>query len=157
MQRVARDEQPLRRLDLTDDEWRLLTGFRFITQKPAMVLLNIDEKDIGKEPPEDVRKYCGTNGFTLMSLSGKIEEEISECPPEEQTELLEALGIKERALPKFIHDGLRPARPDIVPDDGGQGGPRVEHHAGNDGVGSRREDPHGHAEGIHSRGGGGLR
>ena len=97
------EEIPLRRLEFTDDEEKLLSGFRFISQKPLMVLLNIDENDIGKPIPEDIDRYCSENSFPLMALSGKIEEEISECSEEEQAELRSGMGIKEPALPKFIH------------------------------------------------------
>lgn len=95
-------EKPLRELEFTDDQDHLLSGFRFLSKKPAMVLLNVDEGDIGKPVPDDLRKYCETNSFSVISLSGKIEEEISECSEEEQAELLAAMGIEEPALPKFI-------------------------------------------------------
>jgi len=100
----ALDEgKPLRELEFNDDEKKLLSGFRFLSQKPTMVLLNIDEKNIGNPIPEEIGKYCGEKGFSLIALSGKIEEEISECPEEEQVEFLAAMGIKEPGLPKFIH------------------------------------------------------
>src|SRR5919106_3973812 len=34
---------PLRALDLTDDDERRLRGYRFLTQKPVLVILNLDE------------------------------------------------------------------------------------------------------------------
>ena len=96
-------EKALRSLSFSQEEHKLLSGFRFLSQKPAMVLLNIDEKDIGKPVSEDLLKYCKDNSFELLALSGKIEEEISEIPESEQAEFLSELGIAEPALPKFIH------------------------------------------------------
>jgi ribosome-binding ATPase len=97
------EEKALRTLSFTTEEEKLLGGFRFLSQKPAMVLLNTDEKDIGNPVPKDVDEYCRNNSFPVVALSGKIEEEISECPEEEQTELLAGLGITEPALTKFVH------------------------------------------------------
>ncbi len=96
------EEKPLRRLEFTEDEQKLLSGFRFLSQKPVMVLLNIDEKDIGKPVSADVEQYCNENAFPLMAISGKIEEEISECSEEDQAELLSGMGIDEPAGPKFV-------------------------------------------------------
>jgi ribosome-binding ATPase YchF (GTP1/OBG family) len=95
-------EKPLRLLEFSDDERKTLSGFRFLSQKPVMVILNTDENDIGKPVPEEIQKHCDGHSFPLLALSGKIEEEISECSPEEQAELLEGMGIAEPALPKFI-------------------------------------------------------
>jgi ribosome-binding ATPase YchF (GTP1/OBG family) len=93
----------LRTLNFSPEEEKLLGGFRFLSQKPAMVLLNTDEKDIGKPIPKDVEEYCKSNSFPVVALSGKIEEEISECPEEDQAELLAEHGIIEPALIKFVH------------------------------------------------------
>lgn len=97
------EDKALRTIQFTPEEEKLIGGFRFLSQKPAIILLNTDEKDIGKPIPKDVEKLCKGNSFPVVALSGKIEEEISECPEEDQAELLAEHGITEPALTKFVH------------------------------------------------------
>src|SRR5207244_817244 len=44
---------PLRRVDLTPDEWAMLAGFRFLTAKPLLLVLNVPESDAAAPPPAD--------------------------------------------------------------------------------------------------------
>ncbi len=96
------EEKPLRSLDFSPDQWQLLAGFRFLTQKPIMLLVNLAEDQIGKALPAEVEKYASDNGYKLISMCGKAEMEISELPPEEQGDFLRDLGIAEPARDKFI-------------------------------------------------------
>ncbi len=43
-------ETPLRRVDLSEDEETLLRGFRFLTRKPIIAVVNLDEDEIRREP-----------------------------------------------------------------------------------------------------------
>src|SRR6266545_4462132 len=36
-------DKPLRELPLTEDEWAIFSGFRFLSQKPLLLVLNVDE------------------------------------------------------------------------------------------------------------------
>ena len=96
-------ERPIRSLDLNADEARLLSGFRFLTQKPAVVLLNTGEEAAGQPPPEAVTGACEAGGLPVFAMSAKIEEEISELPADEQQAFLDELGIAESGLMKFVH------------------------------------------------------
>ena len=42
-------EMPLRRLELSEDEETLLRGFRFLTGKPLIAVVNLDEDEIRDE------------------------------------------------------------------------------------------------------------
>jgi len=96
-------ERPIRRLDLNADEQKLLSGFRFLSQKPAIVLLNTDEAAVGQPPPEPVAGACAARGLPCFAMSAKIEEEIAELPADEQRAFLDDLGIVEPGLEKFVH------------------------------------------------------
>src|SRR6187399_2572655 len=39
--------RPLRSLDLTDDDHKRLSGFQFLSAKPLLLVINVDEADLG--------------------------------------------------------------------------------------------------------------
>lgn len=100
-------EKPLRSLDLTAEEWQMLAGFRFLTQKPIMLLINVDEGGISQDLPADILAYAQENHFEVIQMCGKAEMEIAELPLEEQEEFLKDLGITERARDRFITAAYR--------------------------------------------------
>ena len=84
---------PLRQLqDLSGDAWAMLSGFRFLTAKPLLLVLNVAEADATMTPPE---------GFVL--LAGQVEMDIAQMAPEEQKEFAASLGLSEPAIGRFIH------------------------------------------------------
>lgn len=96
------NERPLRSLDLTAEEWQMLAGFRFLSQKPMMLLINQGEGEIGQALPAEVEAYARDNNFKLITMCGKAEMEIAELPAEEQGDFLKDLGISEPARDRFI-------------------------------------------------------
>lgn len=96
-------ERPIRALDLNADEVKVLSGFRFLTQKPALVLVNTGEGAAGQPPAEALAAACEARGLPVFAMSAKIEEEIAELPAAEQQAFLEDLGIAESGLTKFVH------------------------------------------------------
>ncbi len=100
------DFKPLRSADITDDERKLIRNFDFLTFKPVIVVANIDENDLskGENLPilAELKAECESNGTQLVVLCAKAEREVAELPEEEQTEFLDALGIKEAARDRLI-------------------------------------------------------
>ncbi|MBN1918451.1 MAG: redox-regulated ATPase YchF [Verrucomicrobia bacterium] len=96
-------ERPIRRLGLSADEAKLLGGFRFLSEKPSVVLLNTGESDAGRPVPEAVAAACAGRDLPVFAMSAKIEGEITGLPDDEQRAFLDELGIAESGLPKFVH------------------------------------------------------
>jgi hypothetical protein len=90
-------EEPLRLLDLSLEEERLLSGFGFLTRKPVLLLLNLSE---GQEPP--AVEYVSTRS-RLVALQGKLEMDISQLPADEAEVFMAEYGIQEMGLLKVIH------------------------------------------------------
>lgn len=88
-------ETPLRAVDFTPEETRLLRGFQFLTLKPLVVILNQDDAST-RRPPELGR---GALGVALRALT---EREIVSLPPEERAAFREELGVKEDGLTLVI-------------------------------------------------------
>jgi GTP-binding protein YchF len=95
-------EQPLRALQLPDDEWALFSGYRFLSQKPLLLVLNAEENDVTKAPAADIVSYAKTRGLGLVVLSAKVEQDIAQMSPDEQKEFLAALGLSEPAKDRFV-------------------------------------------------------
>lgn len=90
-------ERPLRALDLSDEEERLIAGFRFLTRKPMLILLNVGEEDIAHREAIEAEyraRFAGPH-TDVAALCGKLEMELLELSPEEAAEYRRALGLGE--------------------------------------------------------------
>ncbi len=88
-------EKPLREVDLTADEARLLTGFQFLTDKPLLVVFNQDENS-SRQPP--------TLGRHALAVTLRVhaEREIVALPPEERAMFRTEMGVTEDGLSLVI-------------------------------------------------------
>ncbi len=86
---------PIRDLGLDPDDERLLRGFRFLTQKPVLVLLNVAEADIAAAPAlvATIDARYGHRHVLVDSLSARIEMELGQLDPAEAAVFAEELGI----------------------------------------------------------------
>ena len=92
-------DRPLRELELNPDEARIGSGFAFLTRKPLIVVLNLEE---GAEVPADLLATIRASGAQVIALCAKVEEELAELSPQEQSEFLAGLGLDEPALHRMI-------------------------------------------------------
>jgi ribosome-binding ATPase len=103
LQDALNAEKPVRTVELTDDEEKALRGFRFLTQKPWMAVLNSGEDEFGNNP-DLIDKL--SNRCPAIEFSGKFEEELSSLPEEESAVFMQDAGITESArhrLNKFAY------------------------------------------------------
>ncbi len=95
------NEQPIRTLDVTEDEEKLVRGFQFLTQKPQLILLNIDESQIGKESALVESIKAGKNTL-VTAICGKIEMELAQMAEADAKVFMVDLGISEPGLNKVV-------------------------------------------------------
>lgn len=100
-------EKPLRTLELAPEEETTLAGFRFLSQKPLLALLNLDEDSIAAGIPAPVAEAARALGVDIISMCGRAEMDISQLSPEEQAEFLSDLGIAEPARDRFVQAAYR--------------------------------------------------
>ena len=96
---------PLRQLNYTEDERKLLKSYSFLTLKPIIYLANIKESELGNpdnDYVEQVKEYATKENAKVVSLCAKVEEELSELSPEDKQEMLEGLGLDGSGLDKLI-------------------------------------------------------
>ena len=98
------DGTPIRDLSLEEDEAKLLRGFRFLTEKPVLVLLNVGEGDAGRadELAAGIRERYRHEQTSVAALSARIEMEIGELDEEEAAVFREDLGIHGSGLDRVI-------------------------------------------------------
>lgn len=88
--------QPLRDLGLTEDEIKPLRGFGFLTLKPVLIVLNIDETQRAMTLPYEHRDS------QVVSLQAGIEAELSQLDPDDAEVFMAEYDIVELSADKVI-------------------------------------------------------
>lgn len=99
------ENKPLRQIEFSQEEKKILKSYSFLTLKPIIYLANIEEEEIGKEDNEYVKKvkeYAQLEKARVISLCAKTEEDLSELEESDKQEMLEALGIEHSGLDQLI-------------------------------------------------------
>jgi GTP-binding protein YchF len=99
----------IRDVELEVDEEKSIRGFRFLTQKPVLVLLNVGEADLprGTALAREVAAGYDHRHALVDALSAKIEMELGELEPEEAGAFMDELGLTESSLDRVIHLSYR--------------------------------------------------
>jgi GTP-binding protein YchF len=101
-------EKPLREMELSTDEKKLVKGFMFLSQKPILYVLNISESaTLGADLDAAVEKYgigeiASRPNSGATAICGKVEAELAEMPAEEAAEFLSSYGLTESGLSRLI-------------------------------------------------------
>ena len=101
-------EKPLREMELTVEEKKLVRGFVFLSQKPILYVLNISESTtLGADVEAAVAKYglaeaASRPNSGATAICGKVEAELAEMEDEEAAEFLEGYGLTESGLVRLI-------------------------------------------------------
>jgi len=95
---------PIRDLGLDPDDEKAIRGFRFLTQKPVLVLLNVGERDLAAAPALVARVGAAYDHrhALIEALSARIEMELGELEPDEAIVFMDELGIAESGLDRVI-------------------------------------------------------
>ncbi|MEM9789427.1 MAG: redox-regulated ATPase YchF [Planctomycetota bacterium] len=106
-------EQPIRSLDLDDDEQKEARAFGFLTQKPILYVANVDEDDLEGRGDfvAKVRAHAASTGgdaeASVVCVCAKLEAELAELDEADRDELLESVGLDEPALHKLARGTYR--------------------------------------------------
>ncbi|MBI2372565.1 MAG: redox-regulated ATPase YchF [Deltaproteobacteria bacterium] len=93
----------LRRITLEEHEKAAISGFRFLSQKPVLVVVNLAEGELSKGLPAAAVAAASERELEAIALSALVEAEIQEMEPADQAEFLRELGLSEPARSRFIH------------------------------------------------------
>jgi len=101
-------EVPLRELDMTPEEKRLIRGFMFLSQKPMLYVVNVSEGPaLGAELDAAIGRckldeIAHRTNAGATAICGKVEAELAEMEDAEAADFLESYGLHESGLVRLI-------------------------------------------------------
>jgi GTP-binding protein YchF len=101
---VLSEGDPLYRSDLEPEVRALLRPYFLLTNRPVLAVVNVGEDQLDDvatviKPVED--ELAGR--AEVLGMCVQLEAEAAQLTLEERAEMLEALGLGEGALPRFVH------------------------------------------------------
>jgi len=102
------DGRPLRALDLQGDDLKRLRGFQFLSAKPLLIVLNLDEQSLAGGNSAQAAEAAGLKPFlsragtAAAAVCAKIELEIAQLEPADAAAFLADMGLKESGLDRVI-------------------------------------------------------
>ena len=100
------NDTPLRELELSDQESKLLRGFQFLSEKPMLLVLNVGEAQASElhEIESKLRAEWleSKPNVGLAAVCGSVEAEIAELSGDDAREYLESYGLSEPGLDRII-------------------------------------------------------
>jgi GTP-binding protein YchF len=101
-------EHPLRELEMTPEEKKLIKGFTFLSQKPILYALNIGESaTLGDDLESAISRFklgdvAHRPNAGATAICGKVEAELAEMDEAEAADFLESYGLRESGLVRLI-------------------------------------------------------
>ena len=104
------DGTPLRALELTGGDVKRLRGFQFLSAKPLLLVINLDEADVAGVGAS-VERAAGQTGLTgflahaatrALALCATIELEIAQLEGADAAAFLADIGLAESGLDRII-------------------------------------------------------
>src|SRR5262245_61222631 len=100
---------PLRTLTPESDDVKRLRGFQFLSAKPLLVVVNLDEADLTRSGGSaaaisrmGLSDHASTVNTRMVSVCAKIELEIAQLDPHDAATFLADLGLTESGLDRVI-------------------------------------------------------
>jgi ribosome-binding ATPase YchF (GTP1/OBG family) len=103
--------RPLRALDLKGEDLKRLRGFQFLSAKPLLIVLNLDESQLatggasrtgGAADAAGLSPFRSRSGTASAAVCAKIELEIAQLESADAAAFLADLGLSESGLDRVI-------------------------------------------------------
>ncbi len=91
------NEKPLSDVVTTDEEQKLVRGFRFLTQMPLVVVVNVSDRDAAAPA-----LFGYPHASAMVGLCANTEAEIAQLDPGDRQAFLDDLGVKEPAKDRLV-------------------------------------------------------
>ncbi|HVH27099.1 MAG TPA: redox-regulated ATPase YchF [Vicinamibacterales bacterium] len=102
------DGRPLRALELKGDDLKRLRGFQFLSAKPLLIVINVDEAQLSAGHVDRIAEAVGLTSFlsragtAAAAVCAKIELEIAQLEASDAAAFLADLGLHESGLDRVI-------------------------------------------------------
>jgi hypothetical protein len=97
---------PLRALELSPDDGKRLRGFQFLSAKPLLLVLNLDEEDLPRADRAvdvaGVAAFIAGAATRAVPICARIELEIAQLEAADAEAFMADLGLKESGLDRVI-------------------------------------------------------
>ena len=97
LQDILNDNRPLRGIELTSDEQKIISGYGFLSLKDLLIVLNLGEE----QHVPDVEFPCQS---CVVSLRGRLEMEIAQLSPDDAEMFMDEYDISEPSLNLMIRN-----------------------------------------------------
>jgi GTP-binding protein YchF len=98
--------KPLRDLELPAEDQRRLRGFQFLSSKPLLIVLNLDEADLAQADRAvelaGIQDFVTGKNTRAVPICARIELEIAQLDAEDAKAFMADLGLKESGLDRVI-------------------------------------------------------
>ncbi|MGE3182216.1 MAG: DUF933 domain-containing protein [Phycisphaerae bacterium] len=91
------NEKPLRDVIQPGEEEKLLRSFGFLTQKPIVIAINVNEEDAAKPAP-----FEDPDAAATVALSARVESDLAQMSAEERQEFMGDYGLEKLARTRII-------------------------------------------------------
>ncbi len=95
------NDRRLHQMDLPEDDLRLIRGYQFLTLKPAIWVINLDDHAFssGQYPDKEaIEALARDKGIPVVLMAAAMEQEMEELEPEDRQIFMQDLGIEESGL-----------------------------------------------------------
>ncbi|MBR6020881.1 MAG: redox-regulated ATPase YchF, partial [Kiritimatiellae bacterium] len=101
----------LRDLELSAEDWKHVSSFCFLSQKPVLVIANTPDSDVaGEIAAASLRAAAEAAGLPVLAFCAPLEAEIAALPPEDQASFLADYGIESPARDRLIRAAYKTLR-----------------------------------------------
>jgi GTP-binding protein YchF len=104
LKEALENERPVHALSLTPEEQAISAGFAFLTERPQILVVNVDEAQFkcGDWPgAEAVRAMAAQRKIPLVEVCARIEMEIAQLDPADRELFMADLGITESGIARL--------------------------------------------------------
>ena len=100
--------KPVRGIEFSKEELRVLKPFCLITAKPVLYAANVAEDGFENNPMLDaVQKHAAAEGAEVVALCAAIEAEIADLEDADKADFLQSMGLQEPGLDRLIRAGYK--------------------------------------------------
>lgn len=99
--------EPLRSIQLTEEEIEIIKNFNFITLKPIIYVANVSEDDIiigENDYTKQLKELAIKENAKVIIMCAKLESDLASLENEEKVDFMESMGIKESGLDQLIFE-----------------------------------------------------
>ncbi|MCK5732355.1 MAG: redox-regulated ATPase YchF, partial [Tenericutes bacterium] len=101
-----KDQMPIRALNLSANDMKLIKNFSFLTAKPMVYVCNVSDEELSdfsnNEYVKKVEELAKKENSLTVVISAKIEQELGELELEEKLMFMEELGISRSGLDELV-------------------------------------------------------